>query len=143
MVYDITCEKSFTEIKNYWYPEIKKLSRKDVILAIAANRSELYHEETVNNNEAKEFAKEIGAIFMNTSKLSDIGVKSLFENIGRKILDPTFDFFAAQQKEDEEQKRKYEEKKKLKELNQKSLDKKNKKECSIFSKIKNNYFGYG
>ena len=35
---------------------------------------------------------------MNTSKLSDIGVKSLFENIGRKILDPTFDFFAAQQR---------------------------------------------
>ena len=105
-------KKGLQKIKKYWYPEIKKLSRKDVILAIAANRSELYHEETVNNNEAKEFAKEIGAIFMNTSKLSDIGVKSLFENIGRKILDPTFDFFAAQQKEDEEQKRKYEEKKK-------------------------------
>jgi len=42
LVYDVTNEKSFTEMKDYWYEQIKQLGDKDIILAIAANKSDLY-----------------------------------------------------------------------------------------------------
>ena len=40
LVYDITNEKSFTELKEYWYEQVKKIGRKDVIFAVAANKYE-------------------------------------------------------------------------------------------------------
>ena len=45
LVYDITNEKSFIEMKNYWYEQIKKLGRNDIIIAIAANKNDLHKEK--------------------------------------------------------------------------------------------------
>ena len=86
LVYDITNEKSFTEIKDYWYEQIKQLGDKDIILAIAANKSDLYQEKQVDNEKGEEFAKRIGAIFVPTSAKNSTNIIFLFEKIGRKIL---------------------------------------------------------
>ena len=67
LVYDITSLKSFNEMKDYWYQQVKDSSGKDVILAIAANKSDLYNERQVDDEVAKKFANEVGAIFMPTS----------------------------------------------------------------------------
>ena len=98
LVYDITSLKSFNEMKDYWYQQVKDSSGKDVILAIAANKSDLYNERQVDDEVAKKFANEVGAIFMPTSAKNDSGIQALFDYIGKKILDPDFDFEADEKK---------------------------------------------
>ena len=44
-------------------------------------------DEKVNSEEAKKFAKEIGAIFVLTSALTSVGIENLFMDIGKKFLD--------------------------------------------------------
>ena len=88
LVYDITSSSSFNSIKDYWYSETKNNANKDHILVLAANKNDLYKDEKVSNQEGKAFADEINALFMRTSALSNIGINILFENIGKKIIDP-------------------------------------------------------
>ena len=106
LVYDITNRKSFEEIKNYWYLQVVEKGSSDVIFALAANKSDLYQEQEVQNEEGKKFAEEIGAIFASTSAKNDSGIQALFDNIGQKIFDPNFDFAAAEKKKKDEYKKK-------------------------------------
>ena len=106
LVYDITSKKSFEEIKNYWSGQVKEVCEKDTILALVANKYDLYEEKQVSNEEGEEFAKSIGAIFVSTSAKNDSGIKALFESIATKILDPDFDFYANEQKKKDEYKKK-------------------------------------
>ena len=122
LVYDVTDKKSFEAIKNYWYEQLKESGDKDIIICLVANKYDLYEKREVSNEEGEEFAKSIGAIFASTSAKNDSGINFLFENIGRKILEPDFDFFAAEQKKKDEYKKK---KKKEDEENNKAINNKN------------------
>ena len=102
-VYDITNKKSFDEIKNYWYNETKEnVEEENVIFCLVGNKNDLYEEEKISEKDAQEFADSINAIFKSTSALSNVGIPNLFENIGKKILDPNFDYKAADKKIAEE-----------------------------------------
>ena len=92
LVYDITTEYSFNELKDYWYSETIKNTDGEPIYAVCANKYDLYHKQVVKNEDGKEFADKINAIFQNTSAASDTGINILFENLGKKILDPSFDY---------------------------------------------------
>lgn len=46
----------------------------------------------VSDEVGQQFADDIGAIFQSTSALSESGINKLFDNIGRKIIDPDFDY---------------------------------------------------
>ena len=98
LVYDVTSQKSFDELKNYWYGEIQKIENKNVVIAVAANKSDLNEQQAVTNEEGEKFAYEIGAIFGITSAETNTGIQTLFDNIGRKILDPKFDCAADEKK---------------------------------------------
>ena len=50
----------------------------------------IYENQKVINEEGKEFAKSIGAFFQSTSAKKDIGITSLFENIGQKFFNPNY-----------------------------------------------------
>ena len=91
-VYDITSESTFDGMKNYWYEQTKINCEKDAILAVVANKNDLYGEQVVSDEVGQQFADEIGAIFQSTSALSESGINKLFDNIGRKIIDPDFDY---------------------------------------------------
>jgi small GTP-binding protein len=88
LVYDITRKDSFEAIKNYWYTEVRDNSPQDVIIAIVVNKSDLYEYEEVTEDEAKEFAKSVNAIYQQTSACNGSGVKELFDMIGNKIIKP-------------------------------------------------------
>ena len=90
LVYDITRKQSFEELKNYWIKQIKESASENIILAIAANKSDLLDREQVNEDEARNFAKENNALFYETSAKNSIGVNELFIGIGKKFygLDP-------------------------------------------------------
>ena len=84
MVYDVTRKDSFEEVKNYWMNQIKDNSPENIILAIAANKSDLIEHEAVDEESARNYAKENNAIFMTTSAKSSEGINSLFEEIAKK-----------------------------------------------------------
>ena len=87
LVYDITKRETFEEIKKYWYNQIKESATPDIIIAIAANKCDLYEDEKVKEEEGREFAKEIGAYFKLTSAFLNSGIEELFKTIGVKFLD--------------------------------------------------------
>ena len=56
---------------------------------MVGNKSDLYLEEEVTDEEGLKLAKEINAIYQRTSAKSDSGcIDELFMNIGKKILEP-------------------------------------------------------
>ena len=67
LVYDITKKQTFDELKNYWIGQIKESAPKDIMLAIVGNKEDLLDKEQVDENEARDFAKENNALFFSTS----------------------------------------------------------------------------
>ena len=136
-VYDITTEYSFNELKNYWYEETKANSDGNPILAVVGNKIDLYNDQKVSNNDGKEFAEKIGAIFQTTSAMSDSGITNLFDNIGKTYLIPNYDYRATDKKAQEDYIKKKQEESKEKESKKrikgvkldKKIDEKKKKKC--------------
>jgi len=87
LVYDITNKESFEQLKNYWIDKINEYNSNDLTLAVAANKSDLYMKEQVKEEEGREFAQKIGAIFRLTSAKNGEGIKEMFNVIGKKYLD--------------------------------------------------------
>ena len=108
-VYDITSQKSFDAIQNYWYNEIKNNCGDTPVIALVGNKLDLYDDQKVDNSTAKELAKKIGAIFQLTSAKNNDGITSLFDNIGKKYLQPTYDYDANDNLAKEKYKKKKEE----------------------------------
>jgi len=105
-VYDITSEPTFEGMKNYWYEQIKINCEKDAILAVVANKNDLYNDQKISDEVGQKFADDIGAIFQSTSALSDSGIGQLFDHIGKKLIDPDYDY----KDKDKKAKIKYEQK---------------------------------
>ena len=87
LVYDITNEKSFTQLKEYWYKKVMELCEKDIILVVAGNKCDLYDDGVINDETGVEFAKSIGAAFFLTSSRRNLNIQKMFEYIGNKIFD--------------------------------------------------------
>ena len=90
LVYDITSEKSFEEMENYWYKQIKEFAPPNIIIGIAGNKFDLFNDEKIPEDKAKNFAKEAGGIFRYTSAKESVGIQELFVLLGLKYLDPNF-----------------------------------------------------
>ena len=84
MVYDVTRKESFEELKNYWSGQIKDSSPANIILVVAGNKSDLIEQEAVDEGEARNFAKELNAIYCSTSAKNSDGINNLFEEIAKK-----------------------------------------------------------
>ena len=134
LVYDITRKDSFENLKNVWLKELKDHADKNVVLGVAGNKSDLYEKEEVPEQEAREYAKSIGAIFCLTSAQTNSGIEELFEEMGKKFLDPNSTINesenqnldqAHKQKKDEKKKEKKEEQKNIQLKNVKKKEKKN------------------
>ena len=88
LVYDVTLKKSFEQLKEYWVKEIKENAPDNIIIAIAANKSDDYLNQDVKTSEGKELAKSLDAIFVCTSAKLGNGIEELFKLSGEKFLDP-------------------------------------------------------
>ena len=90
LVYDITSQSSFEEIEQVWYPSVKEHGEKYSVLAVVGNKCDLYEKEEVKENEAREFAKKIGATFMLVSAKSGNNIDLLFDTLIKQYLGPAF-----------------------------------------------------
>ena len=89
LVYDITRKDSFEELQNYWSQQIKESSPPNIILAIAANKSDLINQEAVEEEAARAFANELGAIFVSTTATTVESINELFIEIAKKYTNAT------------------------------------------------------
>ena len=88
-VYDITNKKSFDELKN-WKIEAQDIGRKFTNIIIFGNKSDLYIDEKVTEEEARNFADEIGAKFFLVSAKNNYNIENGFEYLIKQILDPNY-----------------------------------------------------
>ena len=86
LVYDITRRDSFDGMKNGWYKQLRDNAANDIVIGVAGNKSDLYDDEVVSEQEARDFAKEIGAEFALTSAQNNSGIDELFKNLAKKYL---------------------------------------------------------
>ena len=115
LVYDITRKESYDSVKNWWYKDIKEHGDPDIVIGIAGNKSDRYEDEEVPEQEAREFAESIGAVFSLTSAQNNSGIDELFKDMGKKYLCPNSstiesDIQKPEQKEESNQKIKFGEK---------------------------------
>ena len=123
LVYDITNRESFDDLKNVWYKDLNKYGEEYRVLAIVGNKCDMYEEEnTVPEDEARQFAEEKNAIFMLVSAKNGDNIKNLFNILAHKYLDPFFQIKIEEKNEINEgsvkiKKRTLEEEKKIKSRN--------------------------
>ena len=72
LVYSIDSEESFNSLDD-WLKLVKSTNDENLILGVAANKSDLASDNTINNDRGKEYAEKIGAIFKPTSALVENG----------------------------------------------------------------------
>ena len=81
IVYDITNKKSFVNL-NEFYKELIKMNERDkMIIGIAANKSDLYENTEVNKEEGEEYAKNINALFFESTATDHENVVNIFEEL--------------------------------------------------------------
>jgi Ras-related protein Rab-22 len=87
VVYDITRKSSFQTLQN-WVKELKQLGPEDIVIAIAANKSDLGDQREVESVAASEYAMTLdrrGALFVETSAKEDTNVSQLFADLSRRL----------------------------------------------------------
>ena len=90
LIYDITDKQSFKDLKNFWIEELKQSGENYTVLAIVGNKSDRYLEEEVDEDEARKYANEIGAVFAIVSAKTGDCINALFKNVIEKYSNPNF-----------------------------------------------------
>ena len=90
LVYDITNRESFENLKIIWYKDLLKYNEKYTILAVVGNKNDLYEIEKVSEDEGRNYAKEINAIFMLVSAKNGDNINNLFNDIVNLYWEPIF-----------------------------------------------------
>jgi small GTP-binding protein len=88
LVYDISNQGSFKSIKEYWYKELKENTDNNTFFFLVGNKADLFEQEQVKEEEAKEYASSINAEFYLTSAKNNIRITELFVQCGKKFIDP-------------------------------------------------------
>ena len=88
LIYDITNQNSLDSLKKVWYPDLQIYAENCVVIGVVGNKTDLYeNDDLADEDEAKEFAEEIGAVFYLVSAKSGENITKLFE----KLLDKFFE----------------------------------------------------
>lgn len=90
LVYDISNEKSFNDIKDIWLKDIETMGEQFKILVLAGNKCDLYENEEIPEEKATTFAKEINAKVIFCSAKTNSGINEMFEYCANAYLDPDF-----------------------------------------------------
>ena len=83
VVFDVTNRESYEGAQN-WVKELQRRGDANVVIALAGNKADIKG-RTVEADEAREYAKEHGLIYMDTSAKSNLNVKEIFAAIARKL----------------------------------------------------------
>ncbi|XP_062317562.1 ras-related protein Rab-8B-like isoform X1 [Osmerus eperlanus] len=85
LVYDISNEKSFENIKN-WIRNIEEHASSDVEMMILGNKCDMTERRQVSKDRGEKVAIDFGVKFLETSAKSSLNVKEAFYTLGRDIM---------------------------------------------------------
>ena len=89
LVYCIEQKSTFDSL-NFWYDSVKDICEDDVVLAIVANKQDLFDDEEkvqVTEEEGENYAKEKNVLFRSVSaKIDKKGIDSLFDTVFDEYL---------------------------------------------------------
>ncbi|XP_028306036.1 ras-related protein Rab-8B [Gouania willdenowi] len=85
LVYDISNEKSFENIKN-WIRNIEEHATSDVEKMILGNKCDMTDRRQVSKDRGEKLAIDYGVKFLETSAKSSLNVEEAFYTMGRDIL---------------------------------------------------------
>ena len=85
IVYDVTCERSFTNVKQ-WIHEINRYSGENVEKVLVGNKCDRTDRKEVNYTIGKQFADDLGISFTETSAKSGNNTNELFLHLAQKLL---------------------------------------------------------
>ena len=86
LVYDITDRKSFEEL-DFWYNDVIQNIGNNIVIGIAANKTDLIEDESVHSNEGNKYAEKIGAIFKETTATTHEAIEELIEELSHKFIE--------------------------------------------------------
>jgi len=87
LVYDITKEKTFDDIKNVWYNLIlEHLDKEEIIFVLVGNKNDLIDQQIISAQEANLYAKKINAIFEELNALNNEKINNLMEKIAKIFI---------------------------------------------------------
>ena len=88
LVYDITSQDSLEGLKKRWYPDLQIYGENCVVMAVVGNKADLFENDNLaNEEEARDFANEIGAIFELVSAKNGSNVDKLFDKLLDRFLE--------------------------------------------------------
>lgn len=78
LIFDVTDRDSFDALKSKWYPIIRSQSASESVpVIILGNKIDLTDRRKVSPEEAADFAKELGAVYIETSAKNNVGLELL------------------------------------------------------------------
>ena len=90
LVYSIDSEQSFNELDE-WLKLVKESNPEDLILGVAANKSDLASESTISAEKGQEYARKIGAIWKSTSAITENGgIEEFIDILFNKYFESNF-----------------------------------------------------
>ena len=86
MVYDITNKATFEEIQKYWLGQIRSVCGDEAIIGILGNKSDLFANEQVPEQMAREFAEKNKCFFALCSAYEGVGIEEAFKELAKPFL---------------------------------------------------------
>ncbi|CAD6334165.1 unnamed protein product [Miscanthus lutarioriparius] len=85
LVYDITDSDSFLRVTK-WVKELKQMASKDIVMAIAANKSDLVRLKNIDTQDAVSYAESIVTNLFVTSAKAGTGIDDVFSDIAKRRI---------------------------------------------------------
>ena len=86
MVYDITNKATFEEIQKYWLGQIRSVCGDEAVIGILGNKSDLFANEQVPEQMAREFAEKNKCFFALCSAYEGVGIEEAFKELEKSFL---------------------------------------------------------
>jgi GTPase SAR1 family protein len=84
LVYDITKSGSLAALQE-WANELRRNGPTDLVLAVCGNKSDLREDRLVDRRAGEDYAKRLGAMYVETSAKDGDDVEKLFADVARKV----------------------------------------------------------
>ncbi|KAJ8466760.1 hypothetical protein OPV22_029312 [Ensete ventricosum] len=84
LVYDITKKQTFDNIQR-WLRELRDHADSNIVIILAANKSDLKHLRAISEGEGQVLAEQEGLSFLETSALESLNVEKAFQTIITEI----------------------------------------------------------
>ncbi|KHN83156.1 Ras-related protein Rab-1A [Toxocara canis] len=86
-VYDLTDERSFENLQNYWLKEIRNHAPSNAVLMLVGNKADLEDQRRVDFDRAEQLASRLGVSLYEVSAKTGINCEEAFQNLAAAMRD--------------------------------------------------------